>query len=1211
MNKVYNIFISYRTDTVGQLISQRISEDLKRMGYSVYHNSDRNHKGYFDERLRKTIEGCRDFLLVLSKECLEKLLRNEAVDWVREEILCARKNNKNIIPVLVDGTKMPKDKRDLPEELRFLVTAEAVTLPVEYNKLPPLQMLIGKLDSPKGESFKTRNVYNSNEHFKIDDLFLQTKELADTGDRKAMYELASFYYYGYGHEGKSDRDYKSALSILKELSEGRDEYASYANTLLARMYYGGFAPGESQSYEKSFQYHQLAASVCNYSAHQYAFMLSIGSGCDYDFNKAEKAFLEVNQTGDNVSIEGLARLYLSVGKYKEAAKIYQSMSSFIQDSEYQLGMMYKKGVLNDPPEPDYFRAAFYFQHMIGSKHCGPEVYYQLATLYFNPTGGFPKDFNAALKYFSIAAEMGHVDSSYMLGYMYEYGHVRKDLKQAIEYHSRAADQGNYLSAVHLAFLYQQEGYISYDKAYYYARSAAEHGVMEGEFVYGILLLLGRGCEPDSSKAVEYLKKAFEHGIYQAKFFLDQTEKLELTSIEDQHSEKTQYYHFKSSFVANDRFSGRDKELEELRAYLKESRVCFVSGIGGIGKTELVRQYASENMEKYDRIIFMKYTSDLTDMIISDQYFEIDGFVRKTVSNEPESDDVFCRRKLGMIKKLLSGYSLLIIDNFDTEYDPMLKDLLDGPYQVILTTRMNYEHLGYPVLTIDRMSAEDQLKLFYKYSNKVVSGDDLGLVRKIVSGLNGHTLTIELVAKQFAQENFNVGKIMGLVQTVGINAITNSASENDSDGTKLINEYICQLFREEKLSVEEKTLLLDMSLLPISGVSLNSFMEWCEVTDKKTVEGLIEKSWLQYDPENGIVSMHPLIVEMIKNELGAEMKLCETMLYHLDQKFSRSYYMKAEERNVYGEIAKALYQNIPMTKENLNSYRRMFWVFKDLDWRTLCQEIYDKAIEILGEEDSIELAWWYWDYGDFTLRQIDYDKALKQNRKAIGMLEIVYPDSYDLAYFYKHEAHIYHAMYDSFNTDPEYLKKALQALKISEKLYNECLKDDERSKGSSCYSYARDLSNDHESQLASRLFSQGLNYFYSENYSKAEEYSLRSLEIFERINGRIDADTTAPMLVLARIYSKTGRHDEAIITEKEVLNTRRLLWGAYQLRVLSNYEILADFYMEAKRKNEAIKTLKQLAELLSDNPLYADYLDKIRQKIDLYKHCDNRKDHQEV
>ncbi|MBQ1659967.1 MAG: tetratricopeptide repeat protein, partial [Clostridia bacterium] len=826
-------------------------------------------------------------------------------------------------------------------------------------------------------------------------------------------------------------------------------------------------------------------------------------------------------------------------------------------------------------------------------------------------GGFPKDFNAALKYFSVAAEMGHVDANYMLGFMYECGHVKKDLKQAIEYYSRAADQGNYLSAVQLAFLYQQEGYISYDKAFYYARSAAEHGVMEGEFVYGVLLLLGRGCEPDSSKAVEYLNKAFEHGIYQAKFFLEQTEKLEMTSIESQHSEKTQYYHFKGNFVTNDRFSGRDKELEELKTYLKESRVCFVSGVGGIGKTELVKQYASENREKYDRIIFMKYTSDLTDMIISDQYFEINGLVRKRVNNEPESDEGFCRRKLGMIKNLLSGYSLLIIDNFDTEYDPMLKELLDGPYQVILTTRMNYERLEYPVLNLERMSDDDQLKLFYKYSGKVVSEDDIDLFRKIVSGLNGHTLTIELVAKQFAQAERNAGKLMGLVQTVGINAITNSASENDSDGTNLIYEYICQLFREEKLSADEKTLLLDMSLLPISGVSLDRFMEWCEVADSKTVEGLIGKSWLQYDPENGIVSMHPLIVEMIKNELGAEMKLCETMLCHLDRQFSLSYYMKVDERTAYGEIAKALYRNIPITKENLNSFRRMFWIFKDLDYIGLCEELYTRVKIILEDKDSIDLAWWYWDYGDLINRKLNFDKALEYMHQAIDVLERVFPDSYDLAYLYKHQAHIYHNLFARTKMDTSLIEAARKCLTTSEMCFKKCISGNRAERVSRSYSYARNMEKDCDSQRASLYYAKGLNLFFAGDYNEAERLSQKSLEIFERINGRSDADTTAPLRVLARIYAKTGRIEKAISLQKEVVEVRGKIWGKNQYLYYENLEIMADMYHDADRSAEAIQALKKVVELIEYNPLYADYLDKIRQKINLYEHSDDRKDHQEV
>lgn len=64
-------------------------------------------------------------------------------------------------------------------------------------------------------------------------------------------------------------------------------------------------------------------------------------------------------------------------------------------AEYQLGMMYRNGVLSDPPRPDYFRAASYFQHAIESGQCDADACYQLGRLYFTPTGDFPKDFRLA------------------------------------------------------------------------------------------------------------------------------------------------------------------------------------------------------------------------------------------------------------------------------------------------------------------------------------------------------------------------------------------------------------------------------------------------------------------------------------------------------------------------------------------------------------------------------------------------------------------------------------------------------------------------------------------------------------------------------------------------------------------------------------------------------------------------------------------------
>lgn len=1182
MEELYNVFISYRTDPVGQLISQRLADDLKSLGYSVYHNSDRNHKGRFDERLQKMIEGCQDFLLILSEECLKKLLRSEPVDWVREELFWALSHNKNIIPVYVEGTVLPEDKTKIPDNLRFLDTIESVTLPPEYNKPTPIQFLVGKFNSRKGSISRAHSIYNDNKNFRIDDLFNKTKRMAESGNRKAMYDLASFYYYGYGDAGQSDRNYDKAFPILLELSKGNDIYASYADTLLARLYYDGLAPGEPQSYEKSFQYHSLAAPVCNYSAAQYAFMLSIGSGCRYDFDQAEQAYRTTTRNGDNIATEGLARLYMSVGKYKEAANIYCSMSSFIQDSEYQLGMLYKRGVLSDPPQPDYFRAAFYFHHAIDSKKCGAEVYHQLACLYFNPTGGFPKDFRSAQKYFSIAADMDHTESQYMLAFMYECGHVTKDIDKAIELYTKAADRGHYLSAVQLAFLYQQKEHIRYDKAYYYAKSAAENGVMEGEFVFGVLLLLGRGCQPDINNAVRYLKLALKHGIYQAKFFLDNI--AGVSREYDENGEKKSYYHFKGSFTVNNKFVGRRKELAQLADIMKQHRVCFVCGCGGIGKTELVREYASENKKQYDNILFIRYSSSLTDLIISDHYFEINGFTRMMINNEPEPDEMFCRRKLQSIKELLPENSLIVLDGFDTEYDPMLDEFLNGSYKVIITTRMNSDTFGFPVLKINEMDNDELKEIFYKSAGIKRNETDTAVVDDIVSYLGRNTLYVELAAGLISSKKMTADMLL------------KSIKETETDKLREPGRDVLRLFEVEDPEDAAKNILYALSLLPSSGVSFESFIKWCGLPDGNIINILIQHNWIQYDAKNDNILLNTSVSEAIDGKLISYSKSAATMIMNLSKDFRSAWNIDYKSRIYLGEIAKSLYKKINISKETISAFRAILRLFLYLGYYSLCDRLFNIIRDYLGQEASIELAWFCFDYGEYLLDLVKYDQALEYNQKAIYMLEgICPPNPYDLAYLYKQKGNIYHKKFDQ-SKNSEMLTTAYQALLHSKELFEQSLSDQSTQWGSSYYSYALDLKNEHTHEKASLLYHLGVNRYYAEDYKKAEAFSEQALDLFKSIADGFSDDITAPMIVLSMIYAKTGRNNSAVETEKEVIKIKGQVWGSNHLRYLEQFEVLSDICQKTKQTEEAIRVLRRLEELIVDNPMYADYLKTIRNKI---------------
>ena len=192
----------------------------------------------------------------------------------------------------------------------------------------------------------------------------------------------------------------------------------------------------------------------------------------------------------------------------------------IPDAEVELGKLYASGVLSDPPNPDYYRAAFYLQHAISSGKCDASAYLELGKLYLMPCGDFPKDDANAQRLFIEAVKRGNKNAAYKLGCMYEYGTVEKSIEKAVHYFSIAAEAGIPLALYHLSILYQQPEIANYHKAFQSAREAAEKGCPEAEFMYGVMLLIGRGCDADENAGKMYLNLAKKHGFVHADIIAD-------------------------------------------------------------------------------------------------------------------------------------------------------------------------------------------------------------------------------------------------------------------------------------------------------------------------------------------------------------------------------------------------------------------------------------------------------------------------------------------------------------------------------------------------------------------------------------------------------------------------------------------------------------------------------------------------------------------
>lgn len=105
-----------------------------------------------------------------------------------------------------------------------------------------------------------------------------------------------------------------------------------------------------------------------------------------------------------------------------------------------------------------------------------ESQYELGMAYHAGNRGVPADLNLAFKWYSVAAQKGHVSATGALGYMYRTGSgVEKNGAEALKWYLKAAEQGDSHSAYELGKIYQsgQGVLIDYVEAYAWFLTAIE------------------------------------------------------------------------------------------------------------------------------------------------------------------------------------------------------------------------------------------------------------------------------------------------------------------------------------------------------------------------------------------------------------------------------------------------------------------------------------------------------------------------------------------------------------------------------------------------------------------------------------------------------------------------------------------------------------------------------------------------------------------
>lgn len=369
-----------------------------------------------------------------------------------------------------------------------------------------------------------------------------------------------------------------------------------------------------------------------------------------------------------------------------------------------------------------------------------------------------------------------------------------------------------------------------------------------------------------------------------------------------------------SVIAKPGFCGRDRELRKIDDLFEAgNRVVFLSGIGGIGKTEIAKQYTAISRKKYDVIVYAVYDRSIKELVIADIPFEtVPAIPRLMNDSVRESDDDYFRRKLSLIKRTSDERTLIILDNFNTEKDENLNEFLSGRYRVLITTQYDYSKEFAAVKVQEINDMESLVNIFMNhYQGYAVERNDPDLIR-LFQAVSCHTYTVVLLAHHMENSGQTAAQMLGELQQKGIVSLNDNISVREGDGDIAWQNLFC-MFSISEFSDEERKILQLLSLISSGAVPAMEFMRWADLPSTKNILALERRGWIMRS-EGGIL-LHPVVHSVVQTCLDPVETEIKSFLDHFAEFISEKnswHFTKLQK-----EQASMICRNIMKSFETIN------------------------------------------------------------------------------------------------------------------------------------------------------------------------------------------------------------------------------------------------------------------------------------------------------
>lgn len=312
------------------------------------------------------------------------------------------------------------------------------------------------------------------------------------------------------------------------------------------------------------------------------------------------------------------------------------------------------------------------------------------------------------------------------------------------------------------------------------------------------------------------------------------------------------------------FTGREEELTALGNLVQQpgQHVCSLYGMGGIGKSTLVREYVRSARNLYDAVLFLYDRGEASEMLADDSLIRVNTIEK----HMEESVQEYVARKASALRRLCSEqHVLLILDNFSPEHLDAIPSLIDIGWQVLLISRSELPAGLFPSLGLTEMPILELARLFIRYSHcDLASEADMAAFETIARSVGEHTLLVELIGRQIAQEYLSLQEAAELTERVGFSHLSEGRVDyvHDQKSVKATFEAILgQLLEQDRYVGQERHILKLLSLFDAPGIPAQAFRVLADLSEMEAINALEESGWVRV--EQNWLSMHPVLREYVE------------------------------------------------------------------------------------------------------------------------------------------------------------------------------------------------------------------------------------------------------------------------------------------------------------------------------------------------------------